>query len=136
MIYLNLPEEPASFMDVLNVLYDKTKGDYSLVPTYYDKECTQEECEEGKRRSFQALFEIAQTYFPSITMDEFERCLHEKKLNFYLCSDIGKLVFHYVTYTPYTDFKEVIVKLRNDYKSHPNYLDIVDKLQNFYDENA
>ncbi len=94
MIYLKLDKEPTSFTEVLDLLYDKAHPT-TLCPTYIDKECTNIECDANRRRSFQALFEIARTYFPTITMSEFYESLYKKGLRFWVCEDIKKVVFHF-----------------------------------------
>jgi hypothetical protein len=95
MIYLKLDKEHNSFMELLNILYDRTCSSTSLCPTYTDKECTEVECYESRMRSFQALFEIARTYYPTITINEFYEYLLKKELKYWVCDDIKKVVFHY-----------------------------------------
>ena len=97
MIYLEEFEDkqPSSFREVLDVLYDRTKGVNSLVSTFVDKECITRECWSGRNRSFQALCEIARTYFPKMTADEVYQVLYEKGLHSFVCFDIERVVFHY-----------------------------------------
>jgi hypothetical protein len=134
MIYLKLDKEPSSFIEILNVLYDKAHPT-TLCPTYIDKECANIECDANKMRSFQALFEIARTYFPTITINEFYESLHEKQLRFWVCEDIEKVVFHFKGGYDLTPTIESFLKiLHNDYAYDELY--VIDNLEEFIKENS
>jgi hypothetical protein len=126
VIYLpNTTGKEKTFLDILNLLYDKEQSKYSLCSTYFDKECTQIECEASKRRSFQALVEIAKTYFPDITLDEICDAIKAKGLLYYTCHTIKKIVFHYAGTYEFYDVKNI----RNDIPK------VEEELEEFLDNN-
>ena len=64
--------------------------------TYKNKRCTIIQCN-GKRRSFEDLYRIVKTYYPSISIKRFHvilKHLHDNaNLNFFYCTDIKNVVF-------------------------------------------
>ena len=135
MIYLKLKQKPQSFLEILNILYDELQSPYTLVYTYLDEDCNYIECGLKTRRSFQALFEIARTYFPEITMKEFINTLMKKKFCYYFCSDINKIVFHFVSSSNL--FKEdFLEEIRSLYKDYSQILKHLDDLEQFINENS
>jgi hypothetical protein len=141
MIYLKLETPPTTFMDVLNVLYDnKTEAYKSSAPTFHDEDFTSVECMSNKRRSFQALFEIARTYFPTITVEEFLKCLMKRCMRFHVCYDIKKIVF--ISSMVGTNFKEEFMDYKNliaHLEKHPpdsdsKYPAIIEELKQFCDD--
>lgn len=132
MIYLKLEKQPESFTEIIDTLYDVEKSLYSLVQTYRDRECTILQCDKNKRRSFQDLFEIGRTYFPKLTINEFIIYLKNKKLGYYFCSHINRVVFHFCNYEnvdhKFVDYLKLI------YHSSPEALKHIDDLQKFIDK--
>lgn len=81
--------------DLLECLFavNPEKDNFSYAnPTYFDKKCTRVECR-GKRRSFEDLFTLANTYFPGTTELELMQTIKDSKLTFIYCNDIHKIVF-------------------------------------------
>lgn len=132
MIYLpNTTGEEKTFLDILNLLYDKRISNYTITKTFSDKECTLIECTEFRRRSLQALIEIARTYFPEITLEEIFKAIYEKRLDYYICGDIKRLVFHHVHHKLFKDIKTLDLDF-NDLNSK-----VIDDLQEFlFDYNS
>jgi hypothetical protein len=134
MIYLKLDKEPSSFIEVLDVLYNKAHPT-TLCPTYIDKECTNIECDADKMRSFQALFEIARTYFPTITMSDFYESLYKKQLSFWVCEDIEKVVFHFKGgYNSIPTLGSFLEILNDEYDYDELY--VIKRLEEFVEENS
>lgn len=137
MIYLKLDKEPKSFSEILDVLYIQGLST-TACPTYLDKECTIEECSSNRRRSFQALFEIARTYFPNIKMYEFYDSLVEKGLCCWVCEDVDRVVF--MTrhgYSVVASTVECLIEtLKDAYVCGDNELRIIEELDTFVKENS
>ncbi len=72
MIYIKTEKEPENFKELLLMFFslELTSDRISTVTSYFDKECTKEQCQENKMRSFDDILELAQTYFPEITPKE------------------------------------------------------------------
>jgi hypothetical protein len=66
--------------------------------TYIDKECTIIEQNCGKRRSFEDIYKVFKTYFPEITEEEVLKEMIDAEMSFYFCSNINKIVFHFLPY--------------------------------------
>lgn len=76
---------------------------YCEKETYYDEQCT--ELQGGwKRRSIEDLHIICKTYFPDTSLLDVLKAIQRCNLNFYICDDIDKLVFHRVDYAGVTSF--------------------------------
>lgn len=135
MIYLQdfINKKPQTFDDVLNVLFNYAISSRSLVPTYSDEECTILECSYDRRRSFQALFEIARTYFPDITINEVFESIKRKRLSYYVCRDIRKVVFHYRGRFYLNNLSDFIDTLDNEY-IYDNI--IISELKTFINDNS
>lgn len=92
---------------------EKVNG-YGFHKTYFDPECTKEECH-CARRSFEDLLAICKTYFPRTTKKHLARLLYNlwltKKLNIAtsFCPDIGAVVFrlHYNNSKWATNFSSI-----------------------------
>lgn len=93
-IYLKTETKFETPRELLAVLFNITCFyGYKSVATYYDKDCTEEQCEEEKYRSIDEVVEIFQTYFPNITKQEVAFYLFSTELGGYplqhgMCSDI------------------------------------------------
>lgn len=95
MIYFKGAKEARSVKQLLNIGF---KSQYyargSLFKqTYFDEACTNEECHSA-RRSFNDLYEIVTTYFPSTSRKKFAFILLSlNNIICFICNDINKLVF-------------------------------------------
>lgn len=74
---------------------------YGFAPTYFDAECTVQQCKSA-RRSFDDLLIICKTYFPRTTKKHLAKALyklHTKDiyLSIFICGDIKKVVFSRVS---------------------------------------
>lgn len=77
-IYLKLEKQPQSLHDVLDGLYymySEAATHLSALPTYHDPECNDLQCQGGRFRSYDDLFEIFSTYFPGVTTKEVTHAL-------------------------------------------------------------
>lgn len=63
-------------------------------PTYFDKKCSKLQCD-GRRRSFEDLLLIANTYFKGTSEEDLMQALMNINILYYHCSHINKIVFHY-----------------------------------------
>jgi hypothetical protein len=74
---------------------------YKFQPTFFDPECTKQQCDYA-RRSFGDLLNICTTYFPETTEMDLMRVLIDlfksQKIRGLYCNDIGKPVFIKDTY--------------------------------------
>lgn len=91
-IYIKiLNSKPASIKDLL---MNVTIGPY-WKPTYQDSDCTILECN-AKRRSFEDICCIVNTYFPEASEVDIMQNLRDLRFHFYFCAHIRKIVFHYI----------------------------------------
>ncbi len=76
-------DKPDNIRDFLKLFFTvRRENDMSGVTTYSDPECTVIQCRAGKWRSFEAVVEIVQTYFPEAHYIEiFQTLLDLKILN-------------------------------------------------------
>lgn len=99
-------ETPQTLRELLKRLFNyKYDGMVKTVATYYDQNCTDEQCDEDRYRSFDDVLELTQTYFPQITKEELIRTLISldiidavgRKMYFFMssCSDIRRVVIYY-----------------------------------------
>lgn len=93
MIYFKDGEKAKNISELISIGY--SRGSNRFKETFFDKKLTKEECHEA-RRSFTALLEICQTYFPNTTAGELANELIKNKgsnLRAFVCPGIDKLVF-------------------------------------------
>lgn len=96
MIYVKF-KKPDTVKEFLALFYQLSTNRYYSVETFFDEECAKTQCNYGRNRSFDDLFEIVNTYF-SVSVEEL---LHElltmgiENRNPYIftCFDIQKDVF-------------------------------------------
>jgi len=137
MIYLKLEKQPESFAEILDILYDRDESYYSLVATYNDEECTEIQCSYGKRRSFQDLFEIGRTYFPKLTINEFITYLQNKKLGYYFCGHINRIVFHFGNSEKFDlEYIECFKLLHSSYPERVKHINDLQKFINRINEES
>lgn len=100
-IYFKDAEKAKSLKKLMLLLFSSVNGDnkYS-VQTFLDKELKILDCKEQSRRSFEDLLCIANTYFKNVTELRLMKCLYDINIHFYYCSDINKIVFHFVITAP------------------------------------
>lgn len=84
---------------IMNFFSKKGCECYKSCNTYYDKECKELQCENGKYRSFDEFLICVNTYFPEVTyLELFDKLLtinfvkENKRYIFYMvnCTDIDK----------------------------------------------
>lgn len=71
-IYVKFAEEskPKTVREFLNKFFSSYKEGYIRnVETYLDKECTVLQCEANKYRSFDDIFELVKTYYPTVKIN-------------------------------------------------------------------
>lgn len=103
-IYLKLEKPPETIKELLSALYGNT-GISASSTTYKDEKCTIVQCPSGRRRSYNDIEDLVDTYFPNTTR---ETLLHElitfnvidnsnRKLYFYphSCGTIQRLTVLY-----------------------------------------
>ena len=98
-LYINTEQVFVSHKEFLEYLFRGTN--YIIEYTYFDKECTQLQCQ-AKRRSFEELYILFKTYFEDISKKELLNLLFTYA-TFYFCGGIYKLVFHRVDYRSLLD---------------------------------
>ena len=70
-IYVKFAEEskPKTVREFLNKFFSSYKEQYLRnVETYLDKECTVLQCKANKYRSFDDIFELVKTYYPTVSI--------------------------------------------------------------------
>jgi len=76
-IYIKIDKRPKNIKQLLEIFYRANKGtSYShyALPTYFDKECTKEQCRAGAYRSFDDVYLLCKTYFSIVSP---KRVIHE-----------------------------------------------------------
>lgn len=91
-LYIRNGNKAENIKELLQIWRD---GSYFL-STYIDENCETPEYNCGQRRSFEDILKVCRTYFPNTTELELMSCLKELKTSFYYCSNIKKIVFHYI----------------------------------------
>lgn len=93
-LYLKIEQLFETIEDVLLFMFPYGST-YCTKKTYFDEECTKLQ---GfwYRRSINDLYIICQTYFSEASKLEILKAIENCKLNFYICFDVKKLVFHRV----------------------------------------
>lgn len=99
MIYLKI-EKPETISELLIALFQHSEGHYYVgTTTYSDEKCEVIQCENGKWRSFDDVYEIINTYFPGtdekeimhqILTTDFKRRITLYYPYFVFCSKIQK----------------------------------------------
>ena len=112
-IYIKGPK-PRTIKSLIKRLYSYKKGYFNIVKstsTFFDRECIRLECDDAKNRSFDAIFEIVNTYFPNTSEKEVVKELlstvivynkKSYKCNILYCPNISKPVCYFNTYPSYT----------------------------------
>jgi hypothetical protein len=94
-LYFENGDKATSLIELLTLGF--SYGDVYFVPTYLDKQLTYPEYKfHAKRRSFEDLLVIANTYFPNTSEEDLMKALMEYGIHYYFCSNIKKIVFHKV----------------------------------------
>jgi len=68
-IYLKLDKKPKTVRELLKILfssYFSTQQTHN-VATYFDEQCTKTQCTSNRLRSFDDIFDIVHTYFPTVS---------------------------------------------------------------------
>ena len=113
-IYLKIKNKPRSIESLIKKLYSyKRAADiYKSCTTYKDEACTIIECHRGKNRSFEAIYELATTYFPNAKEKDVVKAIVDADLGYseaiymggkfkpviFFCPDIQKPVVYYSTW--------------------------------------
>jgi hypothetical protein len=107
-IYTKFGKQP-TIMKFLELFFDyKLWGERLLsCETYFDKECTEVQCERGKYRSIEELLMCIRTYYTNVSFETLMRNLCNLKItregkNYYFrpyeCHDIKKTTVSVMTY--------------------------------------
>lgn len=83
MLYVKF-KKPRTVKEFLNKFYQENPyNSYILMAseTYSDKECTKLQCVENKLRSYDDLFELIKTYYPSYTRKKLTLLLIKSNFN-------------------------------------------------------
>lgn len=93
-IYFKKGREATNVSELISLLYTKENGDYAQ-ETYINEDFIDDNLEcEGRRRSFEDLMSIVNTYFEGTTEVELAEALYDNNIAYYHCSEINKIVFH------------------------------------------
>ena len=113
--------------DKFRTLYTLMKHylNYYNPTTYSDPECTVQQCYSFRRRSFEALLELARTYFPETTDEELIKTISrvsdffikkgKKRVWIHYCQTVGAVV----VWRGYHDYNHY--PLISNYNYGPNY---------------
>ena len=121
-IYVKFAEEskPKTVREFLNKFFSSYKEQYLRnVETYLDKECTVLQCKANKYRSFDDIFELVKTYYPTVSIGTIFKILLTLKpkhndivYNLFMmsCKDIKKINCLYVKFQgdSVKNYKEII----------------------------
>ena len=121
-IYVKFAEEskPKTVREFLNKFFSSYKEQYLRnVETYLDKECTVLQCKANKYRSFDDIFELVKTYYPTVSIGTIFKILLTLKpkhndivYNLFMmsCSGIKKINCLYVKFqgNNVKNYKEII----------------------------
>lgn len=127
-------EELEKIKDIKDlILYHKSLSPIGYFnTTYFDKECTKQQCHSA-RRSFYDLLDICKTYFPKTTEEELAHFLvNEQNISCFYCRDIQKVVFYFAMKS-LVNFNRCGDKYNVNYKGKDQicYVDIVKMGENY-----
>ena len=82
--------------DFFNRLYE---SDYDFPDTFYNKNCTKQQCRCGAKRSFFDLYKVMKTYYSKITHKQLikiiiDKCTNNDYYNLIYCPDVHKIVLY------------------------------------------
>jgi hypothetical protein len=116
MLYVDF-EKPRTIKEFLEIFFgNNTFGEYSYksAKTYSDSEFKSVQCYENKRRSFDDIYELVNTYYSNVSkkkllhilimLDLYSHTNQKAKFNFHYCCDIHKSVMYYEVYGVWRDF--------------------------------
>ena len=127
-IYVKFAEEnkPKTVREFLHKFFSSYKDQYLRnVKTYLDKECTILQCNSDKYRSFDDIFELVKTYYPTVSIGTIFKILLTLKpkhndivYNLFMmsCSGIKKINCLYVKFKgdKVRNYKEIISNITYD----------------------
>ena len=127
-IYVKFAEEskPKTVREFLNKFFSSYKEQYLRnVETYSNKECTISQCKPNKYRSFDDIFELVKTYYPTVNVGTIFKILltlkpkdsSQNTYNLYMMSCGGILKINCL----YVKFNNDCVKNYNYIIKHPSY---------------
>ena len=139
-IYVKFAEEskPKTVREFLNKFFSSYKEQYLRnVKTYSNKECTILQCDSDKYRSFDDIFELVKTYYPTVSIGTIFKILLTLKpkhndivYNLFMmsCSDIKKINCLYVKFQgdKVKNYKEIIQN--TSYDSNYTYKELFDMI--------
>ena len=139
-IYVKFAEEskPKTVREFLNKFFSSCKEGYIRnVETYLDKECTVLQCKADKYRSFDDIFELVKTYYPTVSIGTIFRILLTLKpkhddivYNLFMmsCSGIKKINCLYVKFKgdKVKNYKDIIQN--TSYDSNYTYKELFDMI--------
>lgn len=139
-IYVKFAEEnkPKTVREFLHKFFSSYKEQYLRnVKTYSNKECTILQCDSDKYRSFDDIFELVKTYYPTVSIGTIFKILLTLKpkhndivYNLFMmnCSGIKKINCLYVKFKgdKVENYKEIISN--NTYDSNYTYKELFDMI--------
>lgn len=116
MLYVDF-EKPRTIREFLQIFFGNHKfGEYNYrtAKTYSDSECKTVQCYENKRRSFDDVYELVNTYYSNVSkkkllhilimLELYSNTNQKAKFNFHYCCDIHKAVMYYEVYGSWREF--------------------------------
>ena len=139
-IYVKFAEEnkPKTVREFLHKFFSSYKEQYLRnVKTYSDKECTILQCNSDKYRSFDDIFELVKTYYPTVSIGTIFKILltlkpehNQSTYNLFMmsCSDIKKINCLYVKFKgdKVTNYSDIIQNV--SYDSNYTYKELFDMI--------
>ena len=139
-IYVKFAEEskPKTVREFLHKFFSSYKEQYLRnVKTYSDKECTILQCNSDKYRSFDDIFELVKTYYPTVSIGTIFKILltlkpkhNQSTYNLFMmsCKNIKKINCLYVKFqgNNVKNYKEIISN--TTYDSNYTYKELFDMI--------
>ena len=139
-IYVKFAEEnkPKTVREFLHKFFSSYKEQYLRnVKTYSDKECTILQCNSDKYRSFDDIFELVKTYYPTVSIGTIFKILltlkpehNQSTYNLFMmsCKDIKKINCLYVKFKgdKVTNYSDIIQNV--SYDSNYTYKELFDMI--------
>lgn len=118
-------------------------GIYYSAPTFLDKECKISQCRDSRRRSFDDIYELVNTYYSNISKKKLLHTLITLKINtkdkktaifnFHYCYDIKKAVMYYQSvkygWEEWRSFENKKQKCKYSWRELMNIMNIHNKKQ-------
>jgi hypothetical protein len=129
-------EKPKTVREFLHKFFSCYGADYlKNVTTYRNKECTHIQCEAGKYRSFDDVFELVKTYYPTVSIGRIFKIMltlnptttysnSKFRLHMMSCAGINKINCLYVTFSSDKSRNYNNIITQSQYKSKVTYKEL------------